>query len=403
MLSTSRVSGQDEPTQQLVRFLADKELLLVLDNFEQLLDGVDLISELLHSAQGVQILITSRVVLHLQEEWLYPLGGLNFPFDEARGEGDAFIDVKSVSAFDAVRLFDACARRIRPDFDLDTEAAGVVRVCALVEGMPLAIELAAAWARTMSAGEIASELQRDLDFLSTSLRNVPEKHRSMQVVFQRSWQLLNPDERMAFKQLAVFRGGFDRTAANHVAGTSLPTLSALVDKSLLRWEPSGRYQVHELLRQFAEEMLAGSSQDHAHTRQRHCSYYANFLYDRIDKLTTQQRQALIETEVELGNLHLAWQWCLNHACIADIHRAAMPFFAYCQGQSRYREGAEILAAAFSALADAQPSAEHEQARADLLTGRGWLELRLGRLEAAKQVLTAARVSYMKRAILSRSR
>ncbi|RIK40389.1 MAG: hypothetical protein DCC55_15215 [Chloroflexi bacterium] len=378
----------EEPARQLVHGLQARELVLVLDNFEHLLDGVDLISELLAAAPHVTMLVTSRVVLGLQEEWLYPVGGLHFP-DASSTPAEA----ESLAGYDAVNLFVTCARRVRPDFQLESEAEGVVRLCRTVEGMPLAIELAAAWAGSLTATAIADEIERDLDFLATPRRNVAAKHRSIQIVFQRTWQLLTPEERAVFKRLSVFRGGFDRAAAEYVAGASLATLAGLVDKSLLRRGAGGRYEIHELLRQYAEEQLAQTAADQVDAHDRHSSYYADFLYEQINELTTQQRGALARTATELDNIRVAWQWATRQAKLADLARAAMAFFAFCQGQSRYREGVEALAAAFHALADLPTSPTCNQTCAELLTGRGWLELRLGRIDQAAQALEMAATFY----------
>lgn len=381
-------SSQSEPQAQLFRFLRDKEMVLVLDNFEHLLEGVGFLSHLLRAAPRVKILATSRVVLNLQEEWLHAVGGLQVP-----DINEPIRRWEEIAGYDAVQLFVSCAQRVRPQFRLAQEAQGVVRVCQLVEGMPLAIELAAAWAKTLTADAIAEEIERDLAFLTTTLHNVPDKHRNMQAVFERSWKLLDADARAIFKRLSVFRGGFDRKAAEQVADASLSALAALVDQSLLRWRANGRYEIHELLRQYAQEKLARLAQALRCTRDRHCTYYANFLHSQVEELTTQQRAALIGTEAELDNIRVAWQWAIREARVGDIRRAAMPFFAFCQGQSRYLEGAERLAAAAAALLEQPPSPERERGLADLLTGRGWLELRLGRLQEATEALETARERY----------
>src|SRR5262249_44791078 len=146
----------------------------------------------------------------------------------------------------------------------------------LVEGMPLGIELAAAWLKTLTCAQIAEEIQRSLDFLASPIHNIPERHRSMRAVFEQSWRLLTPDEQAVFRKLAVFRGGFDRKAAETVAGTTFPILTALVDKSLLRVTPQARYDLHDLLHQYAHEQLelAGEATAAQHG---HCQYYADFL------------------------------------------------------------------------------------------------------------------------------
>ena len=190
------------------------------------------------------------------------------PEEATKGRGEKY---------SAVQLFVERAGRVRRDFLLAEEQEAVIRICQLVAGLPLALELAASWTKSLRCEVIAAEIQRNLDFLTTSLRNVPDRQRSMRAVFDHSWQLLSEAERNVFKRLAVFRGGFRRVAAEQVARATLQILTSLVDKSLLRWEPDGRYQIHELLRQYAAEHLVLSPNDIAQVYDRHCAYYANFL------------------------------------------------------------------------------------------------------------------------------
>lgn len=145
--------------------------------------------------------------------------------------------------------------------------------------MPLGIELAASWSRMISCAEILSQLQEGLDLLTTSLRDVPERHRSLRAIFDHSWGMLTHAEREIFAKVAVFRGGFTLAAANHVVGASLPLLASLLDKSLLRMEQEGRYELHELLRQYAVERLAESSHTEATIQDRHALYYAQHVQE----------------------------------------------------------------------------------------------------------------------------
>ena len=229
-------------------------MLLVLDNFEHLLSspggngsGRDLVLEMVRTAPRLKLLVTSRERLNLQAEWLLTLHGLPYPPAEtAFGE----------ETFEAVELFAQGAQRVRPEFSLSAEWPEVVRICRLLDGMPLGIELAATWVSMMPCAEIVQELSRGLDLLSTTLHDVPARHRSLEAVFDHSWQLLSEAERAVFKRLSVFRGGFDRQAAEQVAGASLSTLAALVNKSLLRVVSPGRYDMLEPLKQYAAAKLA---------------------------------------------------------------------------------------------------------------------------------------------------
>src|SRR5262249_32421989 len=167
------------------------------DNFEHLLDEAGLLSEMLEAASGIKLLVTSREVLNLQEEWLYPVNGLHYP---------ATNDVEQPGAYSAVQLFVERAQQVRGDLSLANEQAAVLRICQLVEGMPLALELAAVWTKALPTDEIANEIQHNLDFLSTSLRNVPQRHQSVQAVFEQTWQRLSAEERRVFQALSVFSG-----------------------------------------------------------------------------------------------------------------------------------------------------------------------------------------------------
>jgi predicted ATPase/DNA-binding SARP family transcriptional activator len=346
------------PRYQLLAYLQEKAVLLVLDNFEHLLlssqfasapgedDAGELIAAILASAPAVKMLVTSREALNLQEAWFYPVEGLPLP-------NAATIDDAQSESSDAIRLFVQCAQRARANFTLAAERADVVRICQLVEGMPLGIELAAAWLKTLTCAAIAGEIERSLDFLSSRLRNLPERHRSMRALFEHSWRLLNPDERAVLKRLAILRG-FRQEAAKTVAGASLFTLASLVEKSLVRTmqesSGAGRYQIHELLRQFAEEKLQEDAAEASETQTRHSVYYLAFVQARAPALRGPQHQrALAEIGEEIENVRVGWQWAAAHDAIKSIDEALVGLYEFFQTRSRYQEGAEVFAQAANAL------------------------------------------------------
>lgn len=239
------------PKQQLIDYLRTKQILLVLDNFEHLTEGAALVAELLSAAPELKVLVTSRERLKLEWETVYPLGGL--PYPEQDGKTD-------VLAYDAVQLFMERAQRANSRFTT-RDAADIVRICQLVQGMLLAIELAGAWCAMLSPAEIVAEITRSADFLRTTSRNVPERLQSVRTMFEATWRRLSDDERQVFRRLSVFRGGFTRESAQVVVGADLRTLAGLVDKALLWYQPeSGRYSIHELLRQYAAEQLAAAGE-----------------------------------------------------------------------------------------------------------------------------------------------
>jgi predicted ATPase/DNA-binding NarL/FixJ family response regulator len=332
--------GARDPKQQLLDYLREQRLLLLLDNFEHLMDGVNLLPEILDDAPRIRLLVTSRERLNLREEWVYDVRGLSFP-ENGR--------LSTLEDYTAVQLFLQNARRAgyAPQ---DTDAAAIVRICQMVEGIPLAIELAAAWVRIMPCAEIAREVERSLDILTTTTRNVPEKHRSMRAAFERSWDLLTGEEQAEFRKLSVFRGGFTREAAEQIAGATLRTLSALVDKSLLRVDRNGRYDLHELLRQYSAERLAGSSEEAEQIHDRHCSYYARFMERQWSRLTGSEiKSSLHDINIELDNVRAGWEWAVHYHKAAEVEAALYSLGDFYWLSSRYPEGQQIFAGAATAF------------------------------------------------------
>ncbi len=372
------LQGQQEPRGHLLNYLRSRHTLLVLDNFEHVVAGATLLPEILASAPGVQILTTSREQLKLEEEWVLPVEG--FPLPTGR-------TVESLEAESAGRLFLQRARRVHGAFDPSrADVANICRICGMVGGLPLGIELAATWIKMLSCAEIAQEIERSLDFLNSSLRNVPARHRSLRAVFEYSWQLLTDDERRVFRQLAVFRGGFRREAAAAVAGARLPVLAALADKSLLEVTPGGRYERHLTLWQFADEKLAEAGEEHAAVQARHATYYAAFLEERTESLRgAQPQEALAEIDAEIENIRLAWQWALDQRSMVEIAQSVESLEAFYDTRGWYREGADAFARAVTALGGAEAAAtgEHSRLLGSVLARQGSFCQRRGELEAAE--------------------
>lgn len=290
--------GDQDVRTQLLSFLQNKHLLLVLDNFEHLLDGTDLLLEILDSMPDVKLLVTSRERLRLREEWVIDVHGLPFPEAEY---------VTLAEDYSAVQLFTQSTRRIGSTLRAE-DTPHVVRICYLVGGIPLAIELAAAWTRAISCQQISHELEHSLDILETSFRNPEPRHRTMRATFEPTWNRLTENERTVFQKLTVFRGGFTREAAEVIAGASLNVLAALVDKSLLRLGANGRYDLHELLRQYGEEKLEVSGASNL-TRDTHSAYYARFVNQRAEDMKgRRQLPALHEINADFENIRTAWTW-----------------------------------------------------------------------------------------------
>lgn len=337
--------GDMAPKQQLLNYLGPKKLLLVVDNFEHLLEEAGLLSEILQCAPDITLLTTSRERLNLQEEWAYDVQGLAFPTpnDEA---------LQDFGEYSALELFMQRARQIVATFaPSPAEMADMVRICQLVEGMPLALELAAPWIRTLSCREIAEEIERSLDLLTTTLRNVPERHRNITVVFEQSWRRLSDAERVVMQRLSVFRGGCTRQAAEQVTGATLPVLSSLADKAYLRRTNTGRYEIHELIRQFAEAQLLTDHQAAETTRQRHRDFFVSFLAARTpDVKGHRQTETLAEIEAEMDNVRLAWGGAAAHRESEAIERSAECLFIYYLYRNGYDEGILEFGRAMTAFA-----------------------------------------------------
>ncbi len=234
-----------DPLDSLVAHLRGRDALLVLDNFEQLGAAAPMVGRLLDACPGLHVVVTSRVRLALAAEHLMPLEGLPFPDRE---------DLDRAESFDAVRLFVQAAQRVEPGLVPSVEATAIADICRQVDGLPLALELAASWTRVLSCDAIAAELRQGSELLSAADPAQPARHASIEVVFEQSWSMLGASEREVLARLAIFRGGFSAESARAIAGASLPVLGALADKSLLR-KDGARLSLHPLVQHLAGQRL----------------------------------------------------------------------------------------------------------------------------------------------------
>ena len=328
--------------QELIDYLKPKCLMLLLDNLEHLLDGVEIISAILAAAPGMKVLATSREALNLQEEWLYTVTGMTLPSDD---------NLETLESFSAVRLFIQSARRVHPAFSVENERAGIARICALVGGMPLGLELAAAWVRALSCDEIADEIANNVNILETSARNVPERHRTMRGVLAQSWAMLTDEEQQVMMRLAVFQGGFTREAAEAVASASLRVLTGLVDKSWLRWESDHRrYDIHELLRQYADEQLANGGQVES-TRDAHATFFSGWMQKREGEIKFQAQDCALDAiEQDFANVRLAWNRAIDQGNGALINPMVEALNFFCDMRARFVEGERLFRCAADCFA-----------------------------------------------------
>ena len=378
-------SGPAELKEQLIKSMSvsmKRSAFLVLDNLEHLIaqsaETVELVTEFLQRLPHLKILTTSRERLNLQGEWMYELHGLPVPPVE-------FAD--KLDDYSAAVLFIQRARQIKSDFEIGgSEKSELVQICRLVEGIPLAIELAAAWVGMLTCEEIAREIESNIDFLSTSKRDVPERHCSLMATFDHSWKLLSDHEMDVLSRLSVFRGGFDRNAAEKVAGATLQLLASLVSKSLVRRSEYGRYDLHEVIRQYASSHLEQDESRRLETCDHHSEYYLDLAsrYERKLKSAAQQA-AMRDMTVEFDNIRTAWDWGIKRGKYESVGRAIRSFGWYFEIASLLRDGFEQLELLVQALSGPPRDAQMNKTLGMAFMQQGLLNFRSGQFMRAREV------------------
>jgi len=303
--------------QRLIDFLSSKRMLLVLDNFEQLLDATHSITKLLQIAPEICILITSRQRLHLKGEQVFPIGGLTYPLLES---------LEDPWSYTAIELFMNSARRLQPEFDLKQENYfHLVNICRMLDGLPLGMELAASWSELLSIEEIGAEIQRNIGFLKSDWGDLPERHHSLLAVCDTTWQLMKPSEQDLFARLSVFRGGFTLPAAHKVAKASIRDLQALRRKSMLGYDPiNRRYRIHPYLRQYGLERLFANPDNEFQARDLHSAFFCAEIKTNNDTYEAGYLQiAVDQMETEFANIQMAWDWAVAHGNLEQIDQGIL--------------------------------------------------------------------------------
>ena len=341
-------SDQSDPQKQLLNHLRDKELLLVLDNFEHLLTDPGstlLLDEILSQSSRTTFLITSRERLNLQQERIYVLDGLNYP-QEPR------IPVEKINSYDALNLFARRAVHLQRDFVLnEINLPSVIRICRVLEGFPLGVELAAAAIWKYGFEVIARRIENDLDVLTSSVTNVPPRHRSLRAAFDVSWELLTPKEQIVLSSLSVFRDGFDQDAALQVANATPDMLTALASKSLLWFGENHRQNFHEAIRQFTVEKMAATG-NLAEIRARHALYYCSYLAEKnADLKNAGQTAALADIQREFGNASAAWNWLVENKCVFEMIECMDSLYQFFSVRSLFKEGIQWFQQGITSIQD----------------------------------------------------
>jgi len=390
-----------DPKRQLLYYLRDKQMLLVIDNLEHLLvssgeeegrrgGGGEILLEVLRAAAGLQLLVTSRVRLNASMEHVLDVPGMDHPIQDLTGRRWESVGkhVRSALEYSAVQLYLQQARHVQPKYEPNGEAlVQIGRICRLVGGMPLAILLAAAWMDVLSPDEIGAELEKSIAFLHSDLSDLPERHRSMIAAFDVSWYLLSEAERDAFAALSVFSEGCTREAAQAVAGAGLEILRSLTRKSFLTRDEDGRYQVHELLREYGESKLRQRPEEWERACDRHCTYYAEYLEQREDSFRKLGPGA---ARLEIDNIRAAWRWMLDRERLAECRQAIGGLYWFDEGWPWWSALRPLLEGAVALLRRAEPSRENRVALGIALCYKSDV---LGYSEEAEGAPSLAREGY----------
>ncbi len=352
----------------LVRFVRDRELLLILDNFEHLLDGAPLVARLLSESGGLRVLVTSRAPLHISGEHELP--------------------VLPLADRDALALLTDRARSARHDFQPDEAAA---QLCAQLEGMPLAIELAAARLKHLTADSLLARLNHSLDLLSGGARDLPERQRTLRATIEWSYRLLEPDEQLVFERLSVFAGGWTLEQAEAVCRLPaidgpdvLDGIASLVDKSLVHWTSTAgkepRYSMHMTIGEYALERLVARGEEDVF-RRRHRDHFLSLVED-VRPIATLSGIRTLRPERE--NLRTALRWSIDAGDGEEALGLAYRLWRYWTETGSLREGRRWLDAA---LAGTHATGTVIEARA--LDASAFLAAQQGDFEAAASLLDAS--------------
>jgi predicted ATPase/DNA-binding SARP family transcriptional activator len=359
------LKGGDDLWRQLARHVGERRLLVVLDNVEHIAaDIAPRLVEWIAACPRLHVVCTSRRRLLVDMESAMPLEGMPLPdADET--------DLEVLSRNDAVHLFVQRARKASSRFELGHDTRAVVRLIQIVEGLPLAIELAATWVRLMPVADIVAELEQSPALLAAPGEDAHSRDRSLRASFEHSWHLLTDAERRALAALARLPAAFDRSMAMQVAEAPPAVLLALADKSLLRADGSGQFSLHPLVRACAAEKPA------APVAERHAAYIGHWLKRFDNRYALQDRAAQAEMDLMLAHVRAAWDWVLENQRAAASPVFSLVVSEYFRLRGLWPEGLAMLERTVNVF-----DGGHESGRAIART-RALLELAVLRYHAGQ--------------------
>jgi predicted ATPase/DNA-binding SARP family transcriptional activator len=330
------LTAHGDALSQVAHTLGEREVAIVLDNFEQLAADRSALTTLLSACPNLRLITTSRSRLALEDEWLLPIEGLPWPEPE---------DEDRAPAFDAVRLFVNAAMRFQPGLSVDANKAAIANICRQLEGLPLALEIAAGWTRVLSCEAIAAELRSGIGLLREHDAARPARHANIEAVFDGSWRLLSPIEREALARLSVFSGGFTAESARTVAGASLSVLAALSDKSLVRSDGT-RLFLHPLMQQLAGVKLTAGGK-RAAVERTHARHFHRLLDELRAGVERGERGAVESLDIDFENCRVAWQWAVANQEADALLCSTPTLLAFFELRSRFDDGLTLFGAAMA--------------------------------------------------------
>ncbi len=353
------VSGGGDPLQVLKARLRDRQMLLILDNFEQVTPAAIGIGELLQHAPEVTVIVTSRETLRVRAERVFPVPSLSLPHPSAASS--------TIAESEAVQLFSERARAVRPDFAITEDNAVIVaEICLRLDGLPLAIELAAARLNVFTPADLLERLRTRLDILGAGGRDLPDRQRTLWGAIGWSYELLDPAERELLELLSVF-STTDLAALEAVSASALDesfildSLSSLVDKSLVRGDGSGasqRFSMLLMIKEYAESRLAESPSREQEVRNAHARYFSDFARQLQERLRSRDRESALEDLASaIGNLRTAWRYWVDRGDLEELFNLLEGLWALNEAKGWYRAAIELATDTLGVLATAQPSPE----------------------------------------------
>ncbi len=324
----------EDSEKQVLAYLKDKAFLFVFDNFEHLLEEASFLEAMLRQSTQLKLIVSSRERLNVAGEWLFDLEGFRFSKE---------LELEAIKEQDATLLFINSAKRVVPTLSFsDDDYRHIHSISERVAGLPLALELAASWARLMSIERIALELSQSYDLLSSDLNDLPERHRNLNSILEKTWLDLSEKKRQTLASFSVFQGGCSLDAAEAITNANFSLLLSLVNQSLLLRNQEGRFEMHALIQQHAKKNLQQSPEALADSLNKHAAYYQNELIKTQLSMSNISAEKQQRIKQDLANYQSSWQTLNKNHKLQDLGELNQSLFAFFNLSGRFSEGLELF-------------------------------------------------------------